>query len=339
MLFLILREFVEIIKLLQSIQFLISDTRMFCLIKKRNLLEHCPLPLILHNFSVDSLISSSVIHEESADEFVNDFQLVSRHIECICTAYLNVHCIVTHMIKLICMDMDGVLTQVTNFWLKLHEAWGVKEEGYELTRKYLRTDYAMLMRSILDAPDGIWIGKSEHIHQDLVHSIPLSEGIDEFFHELDRFEVHGTLVPRAVISSGPHQLAQRIQKRHRIDFIFANELLFEEGVYKGRCHWNMRSGNEYKVDVLHQLCDDLEILPQEVLYIGDDQSDLEIFKEVGVSIAFNTENAFHSKHEELRKTATYIVDSNNLSDLIPILRKIRQEAGAGLPTFEPGSSP
>jgi phosphoserine phosphatase len=146
-------------------------------------------------------------------------------------------------------------------------------------------------------------------------------------------------VPRAVISSGPHQLAQRIQKEHRIEFIFANELLFEQGVYKGKYHFNMRSGNEYKVDVLHQLCDDLEILPQEVLYIGDDQSDLEIFKEVGVSIAFNTENAFHSKHEELRKTATFIVDSNKLTDLIPVLEKIRGEVGTGTPTFGPGLSP
>jgi phosphoserine phosphatase len=234
------------------------------------------------------------------------------------------------MIKLICMDMDGVLTQWTNFWLKLHETWGTKEEGYELTKQYLRTDYKRLMEEVLDR---LWIGKPESPHQDLVRSVLLSEGIQAFFTELGRFQVNHAAIPRAIISSGPYQLAFRIKEEFGIDFIFANELIFEQGFYKGKYHFNMRSEDEYKVNVVRQLCDDLEILPQEVLYIGDDDSDMAAFKEVGISIAFN------AKSEDLKKAATYIVESNNLADVIPILEKIRKETGVGSPTFEPGTSP
>jgi phosphoserine phosphatase len=214
------------------------------------------------------------------------------------------------------MDMDGVLTQWNNFWIKLHEAWGTAEEGKELTEKYLRTDYPRLMLEVLDR---LWIGKDQARYDALINSVPLSPGIKEFFAQLRMFKQgsHEDHIPTVIISSGPHQLAERIKKEFGVDFIFANELIFENGRYQGKHHFNMRSGDEYKVNAVHQLMDDFEILPQEVLYIGDDVSDLSIFKEVGFSIAFNTTS------EELKKSATYIVESNDLRDVISTLKEIQ----------------
>ena len=65
----------------------------------------------------------------------------------------------------------------------------------------------------------------------------------------------------------------------------------------------------------YALCRDLGIQTKETIYIGDSDADIEAFKEVGLSIAFN------SKSDELKKVATHIVDSNNLSDIIPYFPK------------------
>lgn len=225
------------------------------------------------------------------------------------------------MIRLICLDMDGVLTQWNNFWLRLHDAWGTHEEGYALTQQYLRTDYARLMQEVLDR---LWVGKELEPYQRLVESVPLSPGIEEFFKELDGFQQgqhqyfqHDSRVPRAIISSGPYHLALRIQEQFGMDFVFGNELIFENGIYRGAYHWNVDPRNGDKPEIMRQLCDDLDILPQHVLYIGDDALDLAAFREAGVSIAFN------AKSDELKAAATYVVDSADLRDVIPILRTIR----------------
>ena len=53
------------------------------------------------------------------------------------------------MIRLICLDMDGVLAVPRNFWMELHHVYGTEAEGKELTGKYLRTDYARLIQEVV----------------------------------------------------------------------------------------------------------------------------------------------------------------------------------------------
>jgi len=211
------------------------------------------------------------------------------------------------MIKLVCLDMDGVLTKEWNFWLKLHDAWGTTEEGRELTKKYLRTDFTKLMEEVLDR---LWVGKDEAAFLELVNAIPLSPHIEEFFATIDD-------IPKVIISGGPIQLAERISRQFPIDLIFANELVFENGIYHGKYHWHMNQGTRGKTKALHEACQKYGVKPGEVFYVGDDTADLEVFHEVGVSVAF------HAKDEELKKTATYVVDSDDLLDVIPFLKQHR----------------
>ena len=46
------------------------------------------------------------------------------------------------------------------------------------------------------------------------------------------------------------------------------------------------AGKHKKAEIIHHLCKDLGIKPEEVIYIGDSDTDIEAFKEVGLSIAF-----------------------------------------------------
>ena len=215
------------------------------------------------------------------------------------------------MIKLICMDMDGVLVPVQNFWLELHKALGTLEEGTKLTKAYLTTDYGKLVEEVVGK---LWAGRDASRYYELVNTTPYQPGIQEFFAALGKFDV-----PRAIITGGCYDVAERIKNDFGITFIFANQLKIKNNTIMGEFQWPVGTGGATKARIIEQLCDDLEILPAEVLMIGDSDSDIDAFRIVGVSIAFN------SASKRLKETATYVVDSNDLRNIIPILTRISEE--------------
>lgn len=227
--------------------------------------------------------------------------------------------------------MDGVLVSAHNFWLELHKAFGTLEEGTQLTKAYLTTDYNKLVEEVVGR---LWRGRDAKPYYELVHTTPHMAGIKEFFDELNKFKDHdGNPLPRAIISGGCYDIADLIAKQYGVTFIFANQLVIEHGVTTGDFKWPVGAGGYTKAQIIEQLCDDLEILPGEVMMIGDSDSDLEAFRIVGVSIAFN------SASEKLKSEATYTVESKDLRDLIPILREVREMSKTGTPTEGPGVSP
>ena len=216
------------------------------------------------------------------------------------------------MIRLVCLDMDGVLTATKSFWMELHRAYGTLEEGATLTERYLNADYQKLVDEVVGR---LWKGKPAGPFIDLVARTPYSPGIREFFSALDGLD--GERVPRAIITGGPFELAERIRLEFGVDFIFANQLEIRDHKIAGALHLPVGNGTATKAAIIEQLCDDLEILPQEVLYIGDSSADADAFRVVGVSVAFN------GAPEELRRIATHVVESGDLRDIIPLLETLR----------------
>src|SRR3989344_3970731 len=62
--------------------------------------------------------------------------------------------------------------------------------------------------------------------------------------------------------------------------------------------------------IISDLCKDLDISASEVIYIGDSDTNIEAFKEVGLSIAFNCAS------EELKRVATHVVEGKNLEEVL-----------------------
>ncbi|MFH1064971.1 MAG: HAD hydrolase family protein, partial [Nanoarchaeota archaeon] len=114
----------------------------------------------------------------------------------------------------------------------------------------------------------------------------------------------------AIISASSIECARRAQKDLGIDHIFANELVIKKGKVSGEFIWPLGAGKHKKAMIIRDLCGDLSIKPKECIYIGDSETDLEAFKEVGLSIAFNSDS------KELKKAATHVVNSKNLADVI-----------------------
>lgn len=191
--------------------------------------------------------------------------------------------------------MDGVIFKDINFWLELHKKLGTLEQGKALTEKYLHTDYHKLVEEVVVK---LWNGKDAKPYYDLVNSLQYLPGVKKTFKEINK---KGYLT--AIISGSALDCARRVQKDVGIDYIFANELVIKNNKVSGEFIWPIGVGKEKKAKIIRDLCKDLEISPKEVVYIGDSDKDIEAFKEVGISIAFN------SCSEELKKVATHIVDS------------------------------
>ena len=204
--------------------------------------------------------------------------------------------------KLVCFDMDGVIFKDINFWMELHKKFGTLEQGIELTKKYLHTNYDRLVEEVVVK---LWKGKDAKPYYDLVNSIEYIPGVRDTFYHL---KTRGYMT--AIISASSIDVARRVQRDYGVDHIFANELVIRDGKVAGEFIWPIGAGKEKKAQIIQDLCSNLGISTKEVIYVGNSDTDIEAFKEVGISIAFN------SSSEELKKVSKYTVDTHNLADVI-----------------------
>ncbi len=208
---------------------------------------------------------------------------------------------VPKMLRLIIFDMDGVIFKDVNFWMELHKKFGTLKEGKELTKKYLHDNYDKLVEEVVVK---LWKGRDAKPYYDLINSIPYMPGAKEVFKYVKK---KGYIT--ALISASSIDLARRAQHDLGINHIFANELVIRNGRISGEFIWPVGAGKHKKAQIIRHLCKDLGISEKECVYIGDSETDIEAFQEVGLAIAFNPQSA------ELEKVADYVVKSKSLADV------------------------
>ncbi len=213
------------------------------------------------------------------------------------------------MPRLICFDMDGVIFEHTNVWLELHKKYGTLEEGIELTKKYLKTNYAKLVEEVVGR---LWKGKPESKFLELLNSIRYIDGTKELFSWLKK---KGYKI--AIISSGPKRLAAKAQRELGVDYIYTNELIFKDGKATGDFKWPIAAGR--KAVVLRKLCQEHNIDFKDCIVVGHDHADIKMAKTAGFAIGFCPED------EELKRYCSVIVDKKDLRELIPIIENFQSQ--------------
>jgi phosphoserine phosphatase len=198
--------------------------------------------------------------------------------------------------------MDGVIFKDINFWLELHKKFGTFDEGKELTKKYLHTDYNKLVEEVVGR---LWKGKDAKAYFELINGLKYLRGVAKVF---DYVKKNNWV--SAIVSASSIDVARRVQRDFGVDYIYANELVIKDGKISGEFVWPIGAGNENKSEIIRHLARDLKIDLKEVIYVGDSDTDLAAFRSVGKSIAFN------SSSNALKREATHIVDSNNLAEIL-----------------------
>ncbi|NJF24114.1 HAD-IB family phosphatase [Thermococcus sp. Bubb.Bath] len=188
--------------------------------------------------------------------------------------------------RLAAFDLEGTLVKSVSGWVELHKRFGTWDKGSEYAQMFFNgeIDYATWAR--LDA--SLWRGHRREEILEWVESLEYMEGVRELFDFLRRNDFK-----TAILSSGLMCLASRVGKELEADYVFANELVFDEnGVLTGEVYPHVDFTG--KGPILRRLKEELR--PELTVAVGDGYNDIAMFREADVSIAINPHGGVEGDH-------------------------------------------
>ncbi|WP_297508958.1 HAD-IB family phosphatase [Thermococcus sp.] len=202
------------------------------------------------------------------------------------------------MVRLIAFDLEGTLVKSVSSWVELHKKFGTWEKGKEYAELFFSDEIDYVTWAELDA--SLWKGHTREEVMEWAESVEYLDYAPEliaFLKEND-FRI-------AILSSGLKCLAERIGRELGVDYVYANELVFDEkGVITGGV--NPLVDFKSKGTILRELKDKLR--PEITVAVGDGYNDLSMFREADVSIAINPHEGVEGDHnvESLREVREII---------------------------------
>lgn len=191
------------------------------------------------------------------------------------------------MVKLIAFDLEGTLVKSVSGWVELHKRFGTWEKGREYAELFFSGKIDYVEWAELDA--SLWRGHTKDEIMEWVESVEYMEGALELidFLRSRNFRI-------AILSSGLMCLAGKVAKELGVDYVFANELVFdEEGVITGKVKPHVDFRN--KGAILRELKEKLK--PGLTVAVGDGFNDIAMFKVADVSIAINPHEGVRGDYE------------------------------------------
>ncbi len=211
------------------------------------------------------------------------------------------------MLRLVALDMDGTLVDVSSSWHVVHQHFGDRnDEGLRRflaneidDEEFIRSDVRIWKRH---AP-GLTVFDLERI----LAPVPLMPGAAELIDG-----IHALGARAAIVSGGLDILARRIARELGIEVALANGLrvdaegrLTGEGIVRVPIHG--------KEGVLAGLQDQLGVTPRETASVGNSEIDVGLFRRSHVGVAFLPED------EDVRGAATAVVTERNLARVLDTL--------------------
>ena len=205
---------------------------------------------------------------------------------------------------LVCFDMDGVLTKLRSSWCWVHECLGVNGDH----------NYAAFYNGEIDEPEfmrrdiALWTNKRPGITISeigrLFQDIPLIGGIQE---TIACLKANG--IRSVIVSGGIDIAAQVIKNEFGFDDFEADELCTNpDGTLtgEGRLVVDLRD----KGVNVRRFIEKYGTTAERTASIGNSFTDIPMFKNTGLSIAFNPTDHYTSE------AATHTVVSDNLADVL-----------------------
>ena len=200
------------------------------------------------------------------------------------------------------LDVCGTLTEVTSIWRFLYERMGIwEDEGAPLFSAFRvgKMDYVAYSSSFASA----FAGLPEEEFCRMIDQVPLRQGIagmEEMLKPLG--------IKFFIISTGVSHMAERIGRIIKIDKIVANRLLCEDGVLTGEVEVVVNYGRKH--EALAKLLESEGLAPDKCIALGDTESDIPIFGQVGYSFAV------HPKSEVVAHSADFVYYGDNLGEML-----------------------
>lgn len=208
-------------------------------------------------------------------------------------------------IKLVAFDMEGCLTKDPTVWEIMHRklnSWDTLGLPYWERYSAGELEYDEFARMDVAA----WRGAPAVLYGEAAREVKLMPGCDKLLPALS--EANIMIV---IISNG----LMRVASRFTIDFgvyrAFANRVAIDKGVLTGELE--MLVPYKSKGNILRSLADCYELEKDEIAAVGDSASDIAMFRESSLGIAFRP------SHESVAEAATHVIDDDNLNQLTDII--------------------
>jgi len=192
--------------------------------------------------------------------------------------------------RLVCFDMDSTLIQVEVID-ELAKAAGVGEQVAAITESAMRgeIDFSESFRQRM----ALLKGMDESVLKDIAENLPVTEGAARLISHLRHF---GYKV--AILSGGFTYFANFLKEKLGVDYVYANQLDFENGKLTGKVKGEIVDG-QMKAKLLQQIAQQEGISTEQVIAVGDGANDLPMLAIAGLGIAFHAkplvkEQAKHS---------------------------------------------
>ena len=192
--------------------------------------------------------------------------------------------------RLVCFDMDSTLIQVEVID-ELAKAAGVGEQVAAITESAMQgeIDFSESFRRRMALLEGM----EESVLKEIAESLPITEGAARLISHLRHF---GYKV--AILSGGFTYFANYLKEKLGVDYVYANQLDFENGKLTGKVKGDIVDG-QMKAKLLLKIAEEEGISPEQVIAVGDGANDLPMLAIAGLGVAFHAkpivkEQAQHS---------------------------------------------
>ncbi len=206
---------------------------------------------------------------------------------------------------IVAFDVDGTLTIERSIWGRLHMELGTWDgPGKEYYERFFRGEFDYAEWARLDA--ALWKGIPYDRILKIAKRTRIRKGTEDLMNYLKK---HDVVI--AAISGGLTILTDIIKEKFNLDYSISNVLLHDNGVLNGKVKVFVEYWNKDKI--LREIAKEQNISLSNTIFVGNGDNDIPVFKIAGHSIAFNPDS------EEVANSAEVIVESEDISDIIPYL--------------------
>jgi len=229
--------------------------------------------------------------------------------------------------RMVIFDLDGVIYDkpwhetindrvAVSTWDVLFQELGIYNIHEKLKQNFVDGVFDSYM-SWTDAACNVLksVGLDRKTFQKVIDQRPISIGAKELLQKLRK---HNVLT--AVISGSFDSLAQRADKEiGPIDEVLAHCKLFfgSNGFLQS---WEIKPTDyEGKAVFVETIAKQHGLSLKDIAYVGDDVNDVDVFKKVGLAIAFN------STKLQVQQAAEIVIDGRDLTAVLPHLYVVREK--------------
>ena len=182
-------------------------------------------------------------------------------------------------VRLLITDMDSTLINIECVD-EIADFINVKPQVSAITEAAMRgeLDFAASLTKRVALLKGLDTSALQHVYDE---RLQLNPGAEQLISSLKQKQVKVALV-----SGGFTFFTERLKKRLELDFTLANVLAKSEGKLSGTVVGDI-VGAEAKAAFLRQLCERLNIKPQQAIAMGDGANDLQMLGIAGLGVAYH----------------------------------------------------